>query len=289
MDESNLYWRGGALSTQIRGMPKAPGASPTTFYDHKNTVLRLRIVGSTIYFNARGAMSNDWPLFSISTSGGGVTVYGDIGRDGWIDGDKVFWPSANYSLGLGWVNEYSLSARMGISWAQFNSAYLANIRVVGKYLYWTQGSDNEHPAHTIYSTLKATYRTSPRYVCGQASNPLTRQVLAMTDDGVNMYWIDFKGYGVYKFPVAVAYGCGGETQLATSRYQPTSVATDGVHVYWAGTGVGAGIWRVPVNGGPTETVVEYGGTYGIYQDLIVDDTHVYYIQGMDIKRIVKNP
>ena len=62
--------------------------------------------------------------------------------------------------------------------------------------------------------------------------------------------------------------------LASEQIDPVAVAIDATHVYWASQG-DRGIHRIPVGGGPVETIAR---TRGAPTDIAVDERHVYWVE-----------
>jgi virginiamycin B lyase len=143
----------------------------------------------------------------------------------------------------------------------------AGVAVDGTHVYW---------ADNAYSTIGRANLdgTGARFIIG-ASKPTGVAV-----DGTHVYWAnggfgsDNGGFGSgTTIGRANLDGTGANQSFITGVENPTGVAVDGTHVYWAGT---RGIGRANLDGtGANQSFISY--VYANYAwGVAVDGTHVYW-------------
>ena len=106
-------------------------------------------------------------------------------------------------------------------------------------------------------------------------------MVASAVDAKNVYWVENRPGGSV---MQASLNSGSERVLGFNRASPTSVTTDGTHVYW--TQGGNSIVRKPVGSGSATT--RLSGRSGMTGKITVDANNVYWQENNDILKSPKN-
>jgi hypothetical protein len=176
----------------------------------------------------------------------------------------VYWANGGGGLG-GTIGRANLDGTGAGSLKNANKP--TGVAVDGTHLYW---------ADNAYSTIGRANLdgTGARFIIG-ASNPTGVAV-----DGTHVYWANGGfgsangGYGSgTTIGRANLDGTGANQSFITGAENPTGVAVDGTHVYWAGT---RGIGRANLDGtGANQSFISYVDANYAW-GVAVDGTHVYW-------------
>jgi hypothetical protein len=157
---------------------------------------------------------------------------------------------------------------------------MRNVAASAGHAFWVQEWVSGHTGSVIETDENGTATA----LLPEDSGDWPAEPSAVTVDAKNVYFTD-TGFPTVAPPagyvVQVPRDGSKPVVLASKRYSPSDVVTDGAHVYWDEYSC---IYRTSVGGGTVdELICETGGVRG----LVVSGGFVYYATNTDIKKIAK--
>jgi len=241
VDSTHVYW--GSGDGTVKKVPIS-GGTVTTLASGQGAVPGLAVDGTHVYWvSFHSGYWDDGTVKEVPISGGSVTTLAsDQGRVSSlaVDATHVYWANLlpnDDGPGAGTLSEVPVGGGAVTTLAS-GQGWPGSVAVDGTYVYWTSqgnGTVNKIPVGGGTVTALATGQGGP--------TPLAV-------DSTRVYWVNYNDGTVNSVPL----GGGAVTTLASGQSAET-LAVDGTHVYWTGSGA---LKEVPVGGGAVN-VVTYAG------------------------------